>query len=143
MQEIKPKSMISQLLASLVAGYLCLATMVAFADQADLIENGKDRFMRQCGICHGIDGGGAGAFSELLVVTPPDLTVLAKNNGGHFPFKKIHKIVDGRDLPLAHGSGTMPIWGERYEHSVPDRNETIIAGRIFELMLFLDSIQKK
>ena len=143
MLEIKPKSVINPFLLSAFTVYLTLFASVIWADQAALINNGKDRFMRQCGICHGIDGGGAGAFSELLVVTPPDLTILAKNNDGHFPFKKLHKIIDGRDLPLAHGTGTMPIWGERYEHSVPNRDETIIAGRIFELMLFLESIQKK
>ena len=129
--------------AELTTCCLILLATNSFADQAALIENGEDRFLRQCGICHGVDGSGAGAFSELLVVSPPDLTTLAKSNDGHFPFKKIHKIIDGRDLPLAHGTGTMPIWGERYEHSVPDRNETIIAGRICELMLFLESLQKK
>ena len=141
----KPKlaTFVHPLLSLLTGVYLCLFTVTASATEDTLIENGKDRFMRQCGICHGIDGAGAGAFSELLVVAPPDLTVLAKNNDGHFPFKKAHQIIDGRNLPLAHGTGTMPIWGERYEHSVPNRNETIIAGRIFELLLFLESIQKK
>ena len=141
----KPKlaTFVHPLLSLLTGVYLCLFTVTASATEDTLIENGKDRFMRQCGICHGIDGAGAGAFSELLVVAPPDLTVLAKNNDGHFPFQKAHQIIDGRNLPLAHGTGTMPIWGERYEHSVPNRNETIIAGRIFELLLFLESIQKK
>lgn len=124
-------------------GCFCLFATFSSANEEELIANGRDRFMRQCGICHGIDGAGAGAFAELLVVAPPDLTVLARDNAGHFPFKKAHQIIDGRELPLAHGTGTMPIWGERYEHSTPNSDETIIAGRIFELMLFLESIQKK
>lgn len=128
-------------LAFLITVVLILFGSESIADQNTLVENGKDRFLRQCGICHGIDGSGAGAFAELLVVSPPNLTLLAKQNGGHFPFKQVHQVIDGRDLPLAHGTGTMPIWGERYEHSVPNRDETIIAGRIFELMLYLESIQ--
>ena len=143
MQELTPRRLRRFRITFSISSLLCIFASALSAEQGALIDNGRDRFNRQCGICHGIDGSGAGAFSELLVVSPPDLTVLAKNNGGHFPFKRIHKIIDGRTLPLAHGSGTMPIWGERYEHSVPNRNETIIAGRIFELMLFLDSIQKK
>lgn len=132
-----------KLLLAALSSFLILLSANISADQTLLIENGEDRFLRQCGICHGADGTGAGAFSELLVVAAPNLTTLSRNNEGHFPFKKVHRIIDGRDLPLAHGTGTMPIWGERYEHSVPNRDETIIAGRIFELMLFLESIQKK
>ncbi|MGR8948335.1 MAG: c-type cytochrome [Gammaproteobacteria bacterium] len=143
MQNLIPKAAVRHFSTLGVAVALCFLAPVSLADETALIENGKDRFMRQCGICHGVDGAGAGAFAELLVVAPPDLTVLAQNNDGHFPFKKVHQIIDGRELPLGHGTGTMPIWGDRYEHSVANSDETIIAGRIFELMLFLESIQKK
>ena len=143
MNIVMPVKIVRPILSLLILSCCSVFTTLSPAAEKELIANGKDRFIRQCGICHGIDGAGAGAFSELLVVSPPDLTVLAKKNGGHFPFKKAYMIIDGRELPLAHGTGTMPIWGERYEHSVPNRNETIIAGRIFELMLFLESIQKE
>ena len=102
---------------------------------------GQHRFERDCGICHGLDGRGAGAFTEILNVVPPDLTVLARRNNGYFPFSLVYNTIDGRNTPLAHGRKNMPIWGDRYKQAVTDGSETLVRGRILELILYVQSLQ--
>ncbi len=111
------------------------------AEIDDAFEAGRLRYESNCGICHGLDAKGGGAFTELLGVTPPDLTVLAKNNHGNFPFTDVYNAIDGRNVPLAHDRKGMPMWGERYRKSVPDGSETLVRGRILEVILYLQSLQ--
>jgi mono/diheme cytochrome c family protein len=102
---------------------------------------GKERFERNCGICHGLDASGGGAFAEILKVEPPDLTVLSKRNNGSFPFTEVYNAIDGRNAPLAHGRAGMPIWGDRYKQSIEGGDETLVRGRILELILYLEFLQ--
>lgn len=44
----------------------------------------------------------------------PDLTALAKNNNGVFPFDRVYQIIDGRREVLAHGPRDMPVWGRNF-----------------------------
>jgi len=126
----------------LVGAWLACASAVAESDIDTAFEAGRQRFEDNCGICHGLDGKGMGAFSELLNVVPPDLTVLTKRNNGYFPFTDIYNAIDGRNLPLAHGREGMPIWGDRYKQSVADGSETLVRGRILELILYLQWLQE-
>jgi len=41
----------------------------------------------------------------------PDLTSIAKRNGGVFPVDRVMMNIDGRAMPRAHGTSEMPIWG--------------------------------
>ena len=128
-----------------LAGLYVIAMSPVMA-QSEHVESalsaGEIRFERNCGICHGLDAQGGGAFSELLKVNPPDLTTLTMKNNGSFPFTGVYNAIDGRNTPLAHHREGMPIWGERYKQSVEDGSEILIRGRILELILYLDSIQK-
>lgn len=101
---------------------------------------GRQRFEENCALCHGLDARGNGPFAALLNVKPPDLTVLARNAGGEFPFSRIYRRIDGRDLPLAHGTSDMPVWGSRLKREGGD--ETYVRGRIFEILLYLESLQQ-
>jgi hypothetical protein len=47
-----------------------------------------------------------------LLVKPADLTTIARRNGGRFPFWGTMRIIDGRRTTRAHGSATMPVWGQ-------------------------------
>ena len=129
---------ITAVFISILSGPQALAEKV---DGISVIAAGKQRFERNCGICHGIDGKGGGAFAEILKVDPPDLTVLARRNHGSFPFTDVYNAIDGRNTPLAHGQEGMPIWGDRYKQTVEDGNETLIRGHILELILYLESLQ--
>ena len=104
------------------------------------IDAGRQRFEMNCAICHGLDARGNGPFAELLNVKPPDLTLLSRAQGGDFPFSRIYRRIDGRDLPLAHGTRSMPIWGQRLKREGGD--ETYVRGRLFEIMLYLESLQQ-
>jgi hypothetical protein len=42
---------------------------------------------------------------------PPDLTTLAKGNGGKFPKELVAGVLSGQASPAAHGDPEMPVWG--------------------------------
>ncbi|MDJ0951992.1 MAG: c-type cytochrome [Alphaproteobacteria bacterium] len=118
------------------------------AAQGDII--GQAEFRRQCAVCHGMDGMGQGPLAALLSVDPGDLTQLAIQNKGRFPTERIYRTIDGRYEVQAHGTRVMPVWGDRYRkeaenieglEGVPKVRERIVAGRILELVFYLQSIQ--
>ena len=127
---------------------LSLST-AAFA-QTENTDLGKKEYDLKCGFCHGADAKGDGVFGANLKVAPPDLTVLAKKNGGVFPTDRISSVIDGRVEIASHGSRDMPIWGTRYavnatEHFVdfPYAQEAYIRARILQLVEYLNRIQQK
>lgn len=126
----------------LIVTWLVCTSALAESEIDAAFEAGRQRFEANCGICHGLDGKGMGAFAELLNVEPPDLTVLTKRNNGYFPFTDIYNAIDGRNLPLAHGREGMPIWGDRYKQAVADGSETLVRGRILELILYIQWLQE-
>ncbi|MGB8892921.1 MAG: cytochrome c [Pseudolabrys sp.] len=79
-----------------------------YAQQHDA---GRREYQANCAACHGIDGKGNGPASDELKTHPADLTMLAKNNNGVFPYKAITEVIDGRKVLKAHGTREMPIWG--------------------------------
>jgi mono/diheme cytochrome c family protein len=80
------------------------------ADYASM--SGKDLYKRFCAACHGIKGEGDGPVAGSLNVEVPDLTLIARRAGGVFPRERILRIIDGRHIFAAHGTRTMPVWGE-------------------------------
>lgn len=61
------------------------------------IDFGKLEYEKGCIGCHGVDAKGSGVHTPRLKNDPPDLTVLAKANGGLFPMVKIYEVMDGRE----------------------------------------------
>jgi mono/diheme cytochrome c family protein len=57
--------------------------------------SGKEMFKAYCAPCHGENAKGEGPAAPALKVPPPDLTVLAKNNGGKFPADRVTSILRG------------------------------------------------
>jgi mono/diheme cytochrome c family protein len=55
---------------------------------------GKLEYEKGCIGCHGVDAKGSGVHTPRLKNDPPDLTVLAKANGGIFPIQKIYEEVE-------------------------------------------------
>ena len=97
-----------------------------------------------------MDGRGAGFLTRLFRgVDPGDLTQLAKNNEGEFPFDRIFQIIDGRDEVTAHGERKMPVWGDlcmgqsMSEYGPDELNELRIRSRVLELVYYIQSIQEK
>ncbi|HKJ75130.1 MAG TPA: cytochrome c [Alphaproteobacteria bacterium] len=105
---------------------------------------GRVEFMDHCAACHGMDGKGNGPVAALMTVTLPDLTKLSARHDGEFPFDYVAASIDGRKLPKAHGSLKMPVWGKRYSEGRNDRvGQTQVHAHIYELMMYLSSIQEK
>lgn len=112
------------------------------------IDKGKQEFIDSCSLCHGASAKGDGLFASMLTVETADLTKLSKNNDGFFPFREVYLIVDGRESIKQHGPRRMPIWGDRFKSTTwytvnQDYAETLVSGKIFELLLYLESIQEK
>ncbi len=124
---------------------LALPASWANAQDASL---GSREYTVSCAVCHGLSGKGDGDMAKFLTVKPTDLTVLAKNNGGEYPFLRVFQTVDGRTQVATHGDRAMPIWGDRYEvqaDNLPGTygSELMVRSRILELVYFIQSIQEK
>ena len=104
--------------------------------------SGDDLFRFYCASCHGREGKGDGPIAPALVQPPADLTTIARRNGGRFPSDRVERFVTGdREPTLAHGPGTMPVWGPIFQALDPqDRLNRI---RIANVVAFIESIQAK
>jgi hypothetical protein len=101
--------------------------------------------LRYCSACHGESGTGDGVVSQLMRPKPADLTQLAKQAGGKFPFYEVIRTIDGRETLRAHGNSDMPVWGEVFageEGESADRQE-IARGKAVLITDYLESIQQK
>ncbi len=110
------------------------------------IETGKAVFQSFCAGCHGVDANGNGPMSEVLTVSPPDLTMLSATNNGVFPTFRVVRQIDGRDPLLAHG-GDMPLFGRLFEFPdgaiATESGQPIIAAQpIADVAAWLRSVQK-
>jgi mono/diheme cytochrome c family protein len=85
--------------------------------------SGAELYARFCASCHGASGRGDGPVADSFKIEVPDLTLIARRAKGLYPRDRIEKIIDGRYVIAAHGSRTMPVWGEdfsRLEIGNPD-----------------------
>ncbi|HUS97623.1 MAG TPA: cytochrome C [Hyphomicrobiaceae bacterium] len=101
-----------------------------------------------CMPCHGATGRGDGPLAKQTQKPPPDLTRIARLNGGTFPSQRISGMIDGRVAVAEHGARDMPVWGDRYRASgdPADNKRTIEArarARIQALVRFLEAIQQQ
>ena len=102
-------------------------------------------YRRYCGACHGPEGKGDGAVAPALGERPIDLTQIAKQNGGTFPFDRTVQAIDGTMSVRAHGVSEMPVWGETFRAQPGwsvDRH-TDARGKIVLITEYLRSIQAR
>jgi mono/diheme cytochrome c family protein len=99
----------------------------------------RDSFEGYCAACHGRTAKGDGPIAPQLKTRPPDLTQLARRNGGSFPAGQVLAYLTGTGRTLrAHGPTEMPVWGLVFRARESDGR----AGeRITGLVLYLSSIQ--
>ena len=96
---------------------LAIAAGTAYAADKDKVDIGRAEYEQKCIVCHGVQGKGDGAYSDMLTKRPTDLTLLSKKNGGVFPFARVFETIDGTHELKAHGTREMPIWGKEYRSS--------------------------
>lgn len=99
---------------AIVGALMIGAPVIALAEVA--IDVGKSEYNAVCASCHGFEGRGDGPLKDELKSRVADLTVLAKNNNGVFPFDRVYQIIDGRQEVKVHGPRDMPVWGTMFSH---------------------------
>ncbi len=135
----KADTVIERALALICTSAAALAVVSSAAAQSPAaIEAGKKEFASYCAPCHGIDARGTGPLADIFKTPVPDLTVIAKQNDGNFPFLRVINIIDGRADILSHGGRDMPVWGDHFRK---EDDPTTAQGRILNLTLFLAGIQ--
>ncbi len=125
---------------------LALASAGVMAQQR--VDMGKREYDNNCAACHGSSGKGNGPYAELLRKSPPDLTMMAKRNGGVFPMSRAYEVIEGAGV--GHGTRDMPIWGQDYNvkaaeyyMDVPYNPEAYVRTRILALVEYLNRLQTK
>jgi len=116
------------------------------------LDIGKMEYDSACAVCHGLTGkGDDGPLKSLFARPVPNLTALAKNNKGVFPFDRVYQIIDGRQEVKAHGPREMPVWGRAFsaQSSIyfnnypPQDTESAARSRILALTEYLYRLQDK
>jgi mono/diheme cytochrome c family protein len=142
----------NRLIAGMVlVGAMALCTPeVAGAQGKGKFDFGKREYDTKCAGCHGLKGLGDGPYKPYLTKSPPDLTTLARSNGGVFPYEAAYQIIDGRKSVAAHGPRDMPIWGADYlaraasdYMDVPYDPEVYVRTRIIALIDYLHRLQAR
>ena len=104
---------------------------------------GPDVFAFYCAPCHGRDAKGSGPVAVALKSHVPDLTQIAKRNGGTFPKARVENYVTNRSVdPIpAHGTAEMPVWGPIFQSLDP--SDARVKVRITNVVAYVESIQAK
>ena len=103
--------------------------------------SGAYSFRTYCASCHGVDGRGEGPLTDSLRFKPPDLTLIAKRNGGEFPAEKVVKIVDGRTPVKGHGGPDMPIWGDAFRNAETGYDDAAARAKVRGVVDYLKTLQ--
>ena len=104
--------------------------------------SGVEMFKSYCAACHGAAGKGDGPAASALKVPPADLTALAAKNGGKYPSMKVSAVIRGEEVPAAHGSKEMPIWGNLF-WGMSGGHEAEVQQRVANLNKYIETLQKK
>lgn len=100
------------------------------------LEMGRQLYLTYCASCHGPDARGKGKA--------PDLTTIAKQHGGTFPWMLVYRIINGQLSGRAHGFPGMPAWGNvfRDDAAMDINDRAAVEGRLMLLTGYLQSIQQ-
>lgn len=121
---------------------LLLALSVSPALQAQgVTADGAALYLEYCAVCHGQDARGDGPMAAGLTRPPANLRQLTQASDGKFPDERVRTAIDGRDLPLQHGTRDMPVWGQAFKRSRGAQGEQRVAAHMDALVDYLRSIQ--
>lgn len=129
----------------LAATGVLAATAVLAQEAEQEFAVGKEEYLTACAACHGEAADGSGQIATMFKQRVPDLTSIAERNDGVFPLLRVIQVIDGRAVIRGHGN-PMPVFGNRYRAEASGTAamgaEALTRGRILELALYLQSIQK-
>ncbi len=130
-------------------GIIALAVLGGCATEVDRsvsVERGAQFFATNCAVCHGVDARGYEGSPRDWATPPPDLTLLARRNGGAFPEIETLATVYGPAYHNRRGS-IMPEFGEQdlgpmIVVEVEEGIGTPIPANLIALSGYLQSIQR-
>ena len=101
-----------------------------------------EMYKAYCAVCHGMDGKGQGPAADALKVPPPDLTMLAKRNGGVFPSDHVRRAIEGEPYLPSHGAKEMPVWGHLFWRTSQGHTSEVQL-RVVNLSKYVELMQAK
>ena len=111
------------------------------APDAAAAAKGKVTYGRYCVSCHGPQAKGDGPLARDLRVAVPDLTTLAKRNGGKFPYDRVVQVIKVGETVRGHGTSDMPAWGDTFKKTKGTGEATVDAA-IKDLTQYLRTLQQ-
>ena len=111
------------------------------------VENadGEMLFNNLCATCHGDGARGDGPAASVLDKAVPDLTALAANNDGVYPYGKVKKNISGKYRVFEHGTIDMPVWEQQFMYVRPGwstfQREAYARRQIYTLNKYIESMQ--
>jgi mono/diheme cytochrome c family protein len=104
---------------------------------------GSYTYRMYCAGCHGAGGRGDGPLAESLRFHPPDLTQVAKRNGGDYPEETIARIVDGRRPIEGRGGPDMPVWGDAFKNVETGFDDEQVRVKIQSVVAHVKTLQEQ
>lgn len=101
--------------------------------------SGRQLFFDHCASCHGTEGRGDGPLATELRVAPTNLRLLAQENDGRFPSRRLQRAIDGRGMPTAHGLPEMPVWGAVWKRQ--GLSEMQLSAQIISITSYISTLQ--
>lgn len=129
---------------ALIAGALPL-TLLACAPEPETV--GKTLYLDYCTACHGSSGRGDGPVATDLDRPVPDLTLIARRNGGTFPTADVMSVIDGYTR-VREGNVTMPEFGAELQagalvmYDTGDGRPVPTPSKLVALAEYLETIQR-
>jgi len=131
---------------TIIAAVACVLAIAASVRPA-FAQTGKQDFEQYCADCHGVKANGKGTSKILSPQNPPpDLTQLARQNGGTFPFKRVVSIIDGREAIPSHARIEMPFWGVTLQQPGKEftpKSDAKVKARIDAMARYIETLQVK
>ena len=140
----KPAGILKKMSMTSIAGIAAASVLgsPAMAQSQQVIKLGKIEFEYHCTVCHGADGKGGGEMGKVLIKPPANLTQLAKNNDGRFPFWKVYAVIGGEASVIGHQPFEMPGFWRRFR--AEEQSESLLSAemRVLVLTHYVESLQE-
>lgn len=91
-------------------------------------------------------GSKPGATAQWPISSPPNLTLLSRQNDGFFPYGRVFDTIDERSEVAAQRPRDMPVWGEALQasgDSLGAEGELLADDRILAPTRYLERLQAK
>lgn len=106
-----------------------------------LVKAGESLYGRYCTSCHGATAEGDGRLAGSLRPTPSNLTLLARDNGGAFPFQEVVRKIDGTEDVEDRVFSDMPTWGRSFLETEEAATDEQVRETVERLAHYLRSVQ--